>query len=56
MPLPIRESELLGFTPGDWAILDQGGMETHDLPPARIAEALAVRRRFGRLSANDCLF
>ena len=54
VPLPIRESELLDFTPGDWAILDRGGMETHDLPPGRIADALAFRRRFGRLSANDC--
>ena len=54
IPLPIRESELLDFTPCEWAILDQGGIETHDLPPERIADALALRRRFGRLSANDC--
>ena len=54
VPLPIRESELLDFTPSDWTILDQGRMETHDLPPERIADAFTLRRRFGRLSANDC--
>ncbi len=54
VPLPIRESELLDFTPCDWETLDQGGMETHDLTPERVADALALARRFGRLSANDC--
>lgn len=54
VPLPIRESELLNFTPSEWTILDQGGMDTHDLPPERIADAHALSRRFGRLSANDC--
>lgn len=54
VPLPIRESELLDFSPNEWAILDRGGIETHDLPRERIADALALRRRFGRLSANDC--
>ena len=36
VPLPIRESEVLDFTPHEWAILDRGGMETHDLPPERV--------------------
>ena len=55
VPLPIRASELVGFTPSDWAILDRGGVETHDLDPDRIADALALKRRFSRLSANDCI-
>lgn len=38
VPLPIRESELLDFTPQEWAILDGGGMETYDLPPERMAD------------------
>ena len=54
VPLPIRESELLDFTPHEWAILDRGGMETHDLPPERMREVFALKRRHGRLSANDC--
>ena len=55
VPLPIRESELLGFTPAEWAVLERGGMETHDLPPERMADAFALKRQFGRLSANDCV-
>ncbi len=55
VPLSVRESELLDFSPGEWTILDHGGMETHDLPPERMADALALKRRFGRLSANDCI-
>ena len=54
VPLPVRESELLDFTPHEWAILDDGGMETHDLPPERMKEVLALKRRHGRLSASDC--
>ena len=52
VPLSVRESELLDFSPDEWAILDHGGMETHDLPPERMADALALKRRFGRLSAS----
>ncbi|MCY4226589.1 MAG: type II toxin-antitoxin system VapC family toxin [Gammaproteobacteria bacterium] len=54
VPLPIRESELTSFTPGDWRILDRGGMKTHNLTPEEIAASLTLRCRFGRLSANDC--
>lgn len=55
VPLPIRESELLDFTPQEWAILDGGGMETYDLPPKRMADVFALKRQHGRLTANDCL-
>ena len=44
VPLPIRESELLDFTPKEWAILDGGGMETYDLPPERMADVFALKR------------
>lgn len=54
VPLPIRESELLDFTPQEWAILEGDGMQTYDLPPDRVAEVVALKRQHGRLSANDC--
>ena len=54
VPLPIRESELLDFTPQEWAILDGGGMETYDLPPERMVDVFALKRQHGRLTANDC--
>lgn len=54
VPLPIRESELLDFTAQEWRLLDDGGMETFDLPPQRVAEVFALKARDPRLSANDC--
>ena len=54
VPLPIRESELLDFTPKEWAILDGGGMETYDLPPERMADVFALKRQHSNLSANNC--
>lgn len=53
IPLPVRESELLDFTPQEWAILD-GGMETFDLPSDRVAEVFALKAAHPKLSANDC--
>ena len=54
VPLPIREAELLDFTPQEWALLDDGGMETYDLPPERMEDVLRLKRRHHHLSANDC--
>ena len=54
IPLPIRDNELLDFTPQEWAVLDGGGMVTYDLPPERMAEVFAVKMQHRRLSANDC--
>lgn len=54
VPLPIRESELLDFTPQEWALLDGGGLETYDLPPERMGSVVGLKRQHGRLSANDC--
>lgn len=53
IPLPVRESELIRFTPQEWALLDTG-IATFDLPPERVAEAFAVKTEFPKLSANDC--
>lgn len=53
IPLPVRESELLDFTPQEWAVLD-GGIETFDLPPDRVAEVFALKTVHPKLSANDC--
>lgn len=54
IPYPVRHSELLDFTPQEWALLDGGGMETFDLPPERVSEAFAVKASYPKLSANDC--
>lgn len=53
VPFPIRESELLDFTAQEWRVLDDGGMETFDLPGELVAEAMIVRQAHPRLSAND---
>jgi predicted nucleic acid-binding protein len=55
VPLPIRASELLDFTEQEWRLLDDSGMETYDLSPAQIGEAIQLRSRHARLSANDCM-
>ena len=55
VPLPVRESEVLDFSEQQWRHLDDGGMVTHDLTPAEVAQALALKRRHPGLSANDCL-
>ena len=54
IPYPVRHSELLDFTPQEWALLDGEGMETLDLPPERVSEAFAVKVTHPKLSANDC--
>ena len=54
VPLPIREEELLDFTPQEWRMLEDGGLGTYDLPGTEVAQVLALRREHSRLSANDC--
>lgn len=54
VPLPVRASEILDFTPQEWALLDGSGMATYDLPPTQVGLALEIKKRHGRLSANDC--
>lgn len=53
IPLPVRESELICFTPQEWAILDSG-LEVFDLPPDLVGEAFRVKAVHPKLSANDC--
>lgn len=53
IPLPVRESELIRFTPQEWAVLD-AGVDVFDLSPLLVREAFDVMARFPRLSANDC--
>lgn len=54
VPLPVRCSEALDLSDRDWRRLDDPGLVTFDLPPERIADALRLRRRHPKLSANDC--
>lgn len=54
VPLPIREEELLDFTPQEWRMLEDGGFSTYDLPGTEVAQVQALKRQHGRLSANDC--
>ena len=54
VPLPIREEELLEFTPQEWRMLEDGGLTTYDLPSEEVARASALKRKHSRLSANDC--
>lgn len=37
VPLPIREEELLDFTPQEWRMLEDGGLTTYDLPGEEVA-------------------
>ncbi|MEM7288789.1 MAG: type II toxin-antitoxin system VapC family toxin [Pseudomonadota bacterium] len=55
VPYPIRVDELLDFTVENWAMLEGGGMEVYDLPPAQMVEVFAVRRATPQLSAYDCM-
>lgn len=54
VPLPIREEELLDFTPQEWRMLEDGGLTTYDLLGEEVAKAFALKRGHGGLSANDC--
>ncbi len=54
VPLPIREEELLDFTPQEWRMLEDGGFTTYDLPGEEVAQVFALKREHSRLSANDC--
>lgn len=54
VPLPIREEELLNFTPQEWRMLEDGGFTTYDLLGDEVAQAFALKRGHGGLSANDC--
>ena len=55
IPLPVRASEVLHFSGQEWQYLDSHGMSTHDLTPAEVAQALALKEDHCGLSANDCV-
>jgi predicted nucleic acid-binding protein len=54
IPYPVRESEILDFSPQEWRLLDDAGVETLDLPGSCVARAYWIKGAHGRLSANDC--
>lgn len=54
VPLPVRASELLDFTAQEWRVLDDGGMQTFDLSPDAVGQALELKAKRAQLSANDC--
>ena len=54
VPLPIRLAEALDLTDRDWRHLADLGLVTFDLPSERVADALRLRSRHPKLSANDC--
>jgi len=54
VPLPIREEELLDFTPEEWRVLEDGGLTTYDLSGEEVALVMALKREHRGLSANDC--
>lgn len=54
VPLPIREEELINFTPQEWRMLEDGGLVTYDLPGEEVAQGFAIKREHSGLSANDC--
>ena len=51
VPLPIRVSELLDFTPQEWAILDGGGMETYR--PSSKTDGGCIRTKEATREANS---
>ena len=54
VPLPIRESEILGFSDQEWQELDESGMTTYDLTSDEVSQALVLKKTYPALSANDC--
>ena len=55
VPLPVRQSEFLDLSSGEWVQLEDAGMEVHDLTPDEIGMALALKKIHPGLSANDCI-
>ena len=54
VPLPIREEELLDFTPQEWRMLEDGGFTTYDLPGVEVAQVFALKQKHSGLSSHDC--
>ena len=56
VPLPVRESEMLGLTNEEWDNFERSGAEIHDLPLERSEDVQTLKEHHGRLSVNDCLY
>lgn len=54
VPLPVRATEVLNLSDGQWRTLDDAGLITHDLAPEEVGQALQLKERHPGLSANDC--
>lgn len=54
VPLPIREAELLDFSPEELRMLEQNGLATYDLPGSEVAQVSSLMSEHSQLSANDC--
>ena len=54
VPLPVRQSEFLDLSSGEWVQLEDAGMQVHDLTPGEIGKAIALKKIHPGLSANDC--
>lgn len=54
IPYPVRDSEILDFSSQELRLLDDAGVETHDLPGSAVERVQRFKRDHGRLSANDC--
>jgi predicted nucleic acid-binding protein len=55
VPFTVRESELLKFTAQEWQMLEDGGLETHDLSPNEMGEAQSLQAQHPALSTNDAI-
>ncbi len=54
VPLPVRADEILTLTSCDWHHLDDGGLETFDLPARAVKVTMDLKSKHPKLSANDC--
>ena len=55
VPFTVRAFEVLTFTDKEWQILDDGGLETHDMPPDGVADASRLQNERPSLSFNDAM-
>lgn len=51
--LPVRQNEVLDFTPKQWKAFEAAGLEEIDLTPAQVGRALQLKEQNTKLSAED---
>ena len=44
IPLPIRYEEILDFTPQEWRMLEDNGLQTYDLAGEQVAKVVALKK------------